>query len=122
MKNNIQFHQNVIKLGDSLRPNLISRDSYVIHYLVQPRPSIRQAEMGECSRGFLIVGPRIRSRRGVWKVSQPEILLSLVAMPAGALTLWWNCIVLEAPKPYYHKVKTLGGIMITLLVLKRHEV
>ena len=83
-----QFHQNVIKLGRSLRPNLISRDSHVIRYLVQPHPSIRQAEMGECSRGFLIVGLRTRSRRGVWKASQPEILLSLVAMPSGTLTFW----------------------------------
>ena len=82
----IQFHQHVIKLGRALRPNLISRDSHVTRYLLQPRPSIRQAEMEECNRGFLIVGPRARSRRGIWKASQPEILLSLVAVPAGAQT------------------------------------
>ena len=76
-------------MGRSLRRNLISRDSHVTTspIILQPRPSIRQAEMEEYSRGFLIVGPRTRSRKGVWKASQPEILLSLVAMPAGALTL-----------------------------------
>ena len=105
--------QNVIKLGHSLLPNLISRDSHVIRYLVQPRPSIRQAEMGECSRGFLIVGPRTRSRRGVWKASQPEILLSLVAMPTGALTFWWNWALVRRHNAGLHLTwhKVLMGVV-----------
>ena len=39
----VQFQH---KLGQATRPNLISRDS---HMTTQPRPSIRQAEMEECS-------------------------------------------------------------------------
>ena len=42
--------------------------------------------MEECNRGLLIVGSSAHSRRGVWKASQPEILLNVVAMPAGALS------------------------------------
>ena len=84
----IQFHQNVVKLGRALQPNLISRDSHVTTLPIATPPTDKASRNEECNRGFLIVGPRTRSRRGVWKASQPEVLLSLVAMPAGALTFW----------------------------------
>ena len=87
----IQFHLNVIKLGRALRPNLISCDLHVTTLPLATPPIDKASRNGACNRGFFIVGPRTRSRsmrRGVWKASQPKILLSLVAMPAGALTFW----------------------------------
>ena len=56
-------------------------DSHMTTYFLQPHPSIRLAEMDP-------VGPRTHSREAfgrIWKVSQSEILLSLVAMPSGNL-------------------------------------
>ena len=59
---------------EPLIPMSFSRDyTYMYMYLhtLQPHPSIRQAEMKECSRGFpVIIVPRTHSRRGLWKESQ----------------------------------------------------
>ena len=60
--------------------------------------------MDECIRGFLIIGPRTHSRRGIWKVSQPEILLSLAAMPVGALTLIFGETIMHVIR------KTTAGV------------
>ena len=47
----VKFHQNVVKMGQAT----LFHDSHLTMYLLQPRPSIRQAETVECSRGFPVV-------------------------------------------------------------------
>ena len=54
-------------------------------------PSIGQAEWRHVAGASPSFGPCIHSKRGLWKVSQPELLLNLVAMPlhaSGTLTFW----------------------------------
>ena len=85
------FTKMLLKWVKPLNPIRFSHD-----YILTASPPMDKASLRRCvqySRGFTIVGPRSArtdSRRGLWKASQPEILLSLVAMPSSILTFWWN--------------------------------
>ena len=77
-----QFHQNVIKLGRALQSNLIFHViSHVTTYItyIAPRPSIRQAEMEECNRGFVPVLTLKEEAFG--KLVNPKFCLVLLLCP-----------------------------------------
>lgn len=95
-------------------PTRFTCNFYINHIATSPPVSIRQAKMEECNRGFPIIGPCsacTHSSRGLWKASQPDITLSLVAIILRCFqTIWWKCIhcALILPQVFISAISKLG--------------